>query len=384
VHGTIESTLRVEWRPLAGLGEVVAQWRELAERAIDRNVFYEPSFALAAASVFGADAGAGLVWSRATPGQLLGLFPARMERRRYGIALPLLVGWTHPYAPLGSPLVDSAMCDAVVDAWLGHVARHPQFPKLLLLPYLPAEGPVAAAFDSAVERRGGSTASFGRHTRALLAPGDEREGYLISAIEGKKRKELRRQRKRLGELGKVAFMDASTPAAVTSALDDFFALEARGWKGRAGTAARCDDAIATFMQKAVTALADEGRAQVMRLCMDAQPIAALVMLRSGAIAWCWKIAYDETRGRFSPGVQLVLEATQMLLRDRAVNRADSCATPDHPMIDHVWRERLSIADQLMSLGPEASLRFGLACGLESLRRGSIAAAKAVRDLAQRK
>ncbi len=271
MHGTIESTFRVEWRPLVELGAVLAQWRELAEGAVEPNVFYEPSFALAAASVFSADAGAGLVWSRAEPARLLGFFPARMERRRYGIALPLLVGWTHPYAPLGSPLVDGATCDAVVDAWLDHIARHPQFPKLVLLPYLPVDGPLAAAFDSAVERRGGRTASFGRHARALLAPGDEREGYLALAIEGKKRKELRRQRKRLGELGSVAFIDASTPAAVASALEDFFALEARGWKGRAGTAARCDDAIAGFMLQAVTALAAEGKAQVLRLCMAIIP-----------------------------------------------------------------------------------------------------------------
>jgi len=60
VHGTIESTLRVEWRPLVELGDVAAQWRELAERAIEPNVFYEPSFALAAAPALGADAGAGL------------------------------------------------------------------------------------------------------------------------------------------------------------------------------------------------------------------------------------------------------------------------------------------------------------------------------------
>ena len=58
--------------------------------------------ALAAAPVFGADAGAMLVWS--TTGRLLGLFPARIERGRGPLAR--MVGWTHPFAPLGTPLVD--------------------------------------------------------------------------------------------------------------------------------------------------------------------------------------------------------------------------------------------------------------------------------------
>jgi hypothetical protein len=53
VHGTIDSVFRVEWRPLAGLGAIAAEWRALAARALEPNVFYEPAFALAAAPVFG-------------------------------------------------------------------------------------------------------------------------------------------------------------------------------------------------------------------------------------------------------------------------------------------------------------------------------------------
>src|SRR5262249_3201808 len=225
---------------------------------------------------------------------------------------------------------------------------------------------------------------FGRHARALLAPGIAREDYLAKAIEGKKRKELRRQRRRLGELGGLTVMEARTPADVAVALDDFFALEARGWKGRAGTAARCDGGIAEFMQRAVTALSTENKAQVLRLCADDRPIAAIVILRSGTSAWCWKIAYDEVHARFSPGVQLLLDATDMLLRDRGVTRADSCATPDHPMIDHVWRSRLRLADRLISPGPGRRLGFGLTCGAESLRRRVIGVGKTVKALVPRR
>ena len=103
----------------------------------------------------------------------------------------------------------------------------------------------------------------------------------------------------------------------------------------------------------------------------------MVTLRSGASAWCWKIAYDESFARFSPGVQLLLDVTHMLLDDPAVARADSCATADHPMIDHIWRERLALEDRLLCVGPDKS--FGFACALEALRRALIGAAKATRD-----
>jgi hypothetical protein len=92
------------------------------------------------------------------------------------------------------------MCEATVEAWLDHIAQAAQLPKLVLLPYFSVHGPLAAAFDSALERRTGTSALFACHARALLVPGVAREDYVVSAIGGKKRKELRRQRKRLGEL----------------------------------------------------------------------------------------------------------------------------------------------------------------------------------------
>jgi CelD/BcsL family acetyltransferase involved in cellulose biosynthesis len=346
-------------------------------------VFYEPSFVLPAACVFGRKVGAGLVWSRTAPERLLGFFPARIERRRYGLPLAVLVGWTHPYAPLGLPLVDPGCSEAVIDAWLEHVESDVRLPKLMLLPYLPAEGRVAAAIDAVIARRNGRSAYYAPHARALLAPCGERASYLERAIDRKKRKELRRQRNRLADRGSVSTNVASSSSAVASALDDFFALEARGWKGRGGTAARSDRHVAQFVETAVTALAAEGKAQVARLCLDEEAIAGLVTLRSGGNAWCWKIAHDEQYARASPGVQILLDATESLLGDPCIARADSCATPDHPMIDHIWRERLSLVDRLFSPGPGSALTFRFACELERARRAALQIAKATRDFARR-
>jgi CelD/BcsL family acetyltransferase involved in cellulose biosynthesis len=377
LHGTIESLFRVEWRPLAGLAPIAEQWRALAADALEPNVFYEPAFAFAAAPVFGHDVGAGLVWSRSTPPRMLGFFPARIERRRWGVPLPVLVGWTHAYGPLGTPLVDREATDAVIAAWLDHLAAHPHLPNLVLLPYI-AEGPVARAIAAVVARRKGWSAAFGRHQRALLAPGDERADYLGRSMARKKRKELRRQKRRLTDDGLVVRASTSEPGEVDGALGDFFTLEAAGWKGRAGTAARADAHIRDFLKAAVGALAHEGKVRIDRMLVDTDPIAVMVTLRSGASVWCWKTAYDEKFSRASPGVQLLLDVTQALLDDGSVARADSCATADHPMIDHIWRERLVLSDQLISIG--AAPAFAAACTLEAYRRAIIVAAKSLRDL----
>ncbi|HEY2135506.1 MAG TPA: hypothetical protein VGH49_06435 [Xanthobacteraceae bacterium] len=149
----LDTALTTEWRPLAGLAGIAAEWRALARRAVEPNIFYEPAFALAAAPVLGPDAGAVLVHSVASR-RLIGLFPCRIERRRYAIPLPVLANWTHPYAPLGTPLVDRDAVEPAVGAFLDHVADDAALPKLILLSWLAADGPVAAAFEEALARRG--------------------------------------------------------------------------------------------------------------------------------------------------------------------------------------------------------------------------------------
>ena len=163
------------------------------------------------------------------------------------------------------------------------------------------------------------------------------------AIGKKRHKEFNRLRRRLAEAGPVTFELARSPATVALALQGSLALEAKGWKGAAGTALVQDPELRRFAETAVDALARRGQARVARLLLGSQPIACIVTLQSAGGAWCWKIAYDESLARFSPGVQAMMELTEALLADEAVAFADSCATPDHPMIDHLWRDRLAMA-----------------------------------------
>jgi hypothetical protein len=289
-----------------------------------------------------------------------------------------LTGWTHPYAPLGVPLIDRDEAETAIAAFLDYVETA-ELPKLVMMPLIARDGPFAAGLARVLARRGGTLAPFDPHARALLAP-CERASYL-DHITHKKLKELRRQRRRLQDTGSLTHMTASGPAAAV-ALADFMALEAAGWKGRAGGAARANTAIERFMREAVTALAATGDARVDRLIHDGRPIAASITLRSNSAAWFWKIAYDEAFARFSPGVQLTLDLTRGLLADVSLAQTDSCATAGHPMIDQLWSERLALSDMLIAPGAASLAQFRIARPLEALRRTLISTAKTIREKAR--
>src|SRR5580693_3180362 len=371
------NALAVEWRMLSDLGPIAEEWRELAARALEPNVFYEPAFALEAAKIFGRDAGALLVWSGTSPRKLLGFFPGRIEPRRYGLKLPVLVGWTHPYAPLGTPLVEREAAEPAIAAWLAHLADDPALPGLVLLPLLPTDGPFATALDAIVRRAQMPVADFNIHQRAQLVPDDDRLFYVERTLGQHKQKELRRYVRRLGDVGALLFTTATEPETVAAGIEDFFALETRGWKGKAGTAAALHDDIRGFISAAVGGLAAEGKVAVNRIFIDGRAIAVTITLRNADTAWFWKIVYDENFAQYSPGVVLTLAVTEDLVEDTTLIRSDSCAAANHPMINHIWRERLELADRL--IGVRSNAAFAAVRGMERLRGVSVSAAKNVRD-----
>ena len=369
--GSRGATLVAEWLPLAALAADSAPWRDLVGRTLEPNVFLEPEFASAAlaADLGGAEIGA--VTVRADT-RLVGLLPGRVEGFACARLMPAFVAWTHPFAPLSTPLVDRESAADVVAAMLDYLPWLPGSPRAALFPLIAEEGAVARLIAGGRRIR-----PFAVHQRAALMPGKHAG---LAASSGKL-KELRRQRRRLAELGEIALETATTAREVEDAVARYLQVEAAGWKGRTGSAAMSDQHATQFLTDAVTGLANEGKARVDLLKLDGRAIAAAITLLAGDYAWFWKTAYDETFARFSPGVQLALELTEALSGDARIALVDSCAVADHPMIDHLWSGRRKIADWLVPLGGLAS--FAAAIAAEHARRALVARAKTVRDRLRR-
>jgi hypothetical protein len=136
------------------------------------------------------------------------------------------------------------------------------------------------------------------------------------------------------------------------------------------------------MTETAVALSFERKVRIDRLRFDDRTIAATITLYSGDYAWFWKIAYDEEFARFSPGVQIALDLTDVLEADRNVMQVDSCAVADHPMIDHMWAGRINMADWLVPL--EGAASFAVAAASERARRAALAPLKALRRRIRRR
>ncbi|MCC6949608.1 MAG: GNAT family N-acetyltransferase [Bradyrhizobiaceae bacterium] len=374
----VRARFSAEWLSLEALyARAAKEWAELARRAIEPNVFLDPGFAMAAARHLEAgDIGAVAVWSGR---RLAGLLPGRLEGVRSGRPFPTFAVWTHAFAPLSTPLVDRSAPAEVVRTMLKALRQVPGAPKLALLPLVAESGPVAQLIHGELARKQRSATRLAPYARAALFPASEGGKAELSA---KRLAELRRQQRRLAEAGAVGRVTAKSLREIEPALGAYLELEAAGWKGRAGSAAKADAESAAFFREAVLALAAERKAQIDLLRLNGCAIAASITLFSGDRAWGWKTAYDESFARFSPGMQLAFDLSQKLGADAQLALVDSCAAPGGGIVDHMWPGRMAMADWLVPL--EDGFSFQVALAAERARRAAISAAKALRGLVKNK
>jgi CelD/BcsL family acetyltransferase involved in cellulose biosynthesis len=349
--------------------DLLSNWVTLAGLSAGDNVFFHPDFALPAMRHLGADVA---VATLAHPGTRLAAL-APFTQMRLGRIAPAVRLWSHDFAPLGLPLVDRDAVEPTVAALLHGLAPATSGLSFMAAD-IPLDGLVANALAVAARRNNRPVDILDTHVRAMLARSDPGALDPRTALPAKRRKELGRQMRRLADVGEVRVASVTDPVEVRRRFEQFMALEAEGWKGKSGGALKSSRATMEFASEAVANRADAGAVRIDAIDVGGQPIAMLVTFMMGETAFTWKIAYDESYSRFSPGAQLMLEAAKGIFADPTIARIDSCASADHPMIDHLWSGRMAIGT--MVVGPPGGgivHRVGLATA-----RAELAARAAIR------
>ena len=146
----------------------------LTTRAIDQNVFFAPQFLIPAMPRLDERNVRLMVARDEGPrrSRLRFLMPYSIERAGLVGGPATIRAWTHPFGPLGTPLVDSDDPHATLSGLLATL-RKPELklPDVLVLPDLRIDEPFARAVLAATEALGLPTARANGFDRAALVKG---------------------------------------------------------------------------------------------------------------------------------------------------------------------------------------------------------------------
>lgn len=328
--------------------DLAPHWDDLVSRAAP-NVFMNPVALVAATATGFAPIRVLLAWKdEGAARKLVGIWG--LQLRQVAPLWPMVLdALPYKYAFVSSPVVDPAYADPVIDAFFSAI-ENSTLPKALNIPSLDTEGPIFAAIVNSLARRGIEPLVLSKLSRPYVTSesGVKRTGST--------RKKLRQDFNRLSALGTVEIVNDRTAPAVQPAFEAFLALEQASWKGGRGTALLSHSSDAAFVRRLIHDLATRQAASVAHLRVDGKTVAAQVLMYCGDTAYTWKIAYDASFGKYSPGTLLVDRITDELLSGPDIRAVNSCAA-ESSFMGQLWSGRRSMADMLVDIGPGKSLGF---------------------------
>ena len=355
---------------LAGKDALAPHWdsiADLAARAIEPNPFYEPWMLSGVLDVVvnSGDLLFFLVFkteSSSGASKLCGFFPVMQRTRHHALPLRSLRLLAHDYSFLGVPIVDRGMAAEVLLHFLSECRSSGA--SLVEFPLIPVGGGFHQALVDILYQQRFASRIERRYLRALYQVPDSPSGHPAPALSGETRRQLRRRRERLAEIGAVEYSTLERADAPEVWLREFLELEAGGWKGTEKTALASSAAHAEFFVEAsMRALArDAVFGSALRL--DGRMIAGRIVYRSGEGSCLFKLAYDEQYAAFSPGTILELE-TMVHGVPEGVRWTDSGTSASSTHYRRLWSHTRTIEHLVVS---PASHWGDLAIGLVPVMR----------------
>jgi len=338
------------------LRDHAAAWQDLADHAMESNAFYEPWMLMPAVKTLGQGKSLRFIFiyetnphDSAGAARLLGFFPVELLSRFRDLPIRAVRLWQHLHCFLCTPLVRAERADETLGALLEWAATSARA-AVVDFSVVGGDGPFHRLLIKHTDETGSLTRVTSSTTRALWKRGEDLEVYLRHALSGGILKEYRRQRRRLGEMGRLEFSSVLQANGVDDWIVEFMRLEASGWKAREGTALQMNPDQGAYVREIVRNGFARGQVLLDGLFLDGQPVAMLLNFRAGAGIFAFKIAYDEAFAKYSPGVQVMLDSLAHLHRDSRFAWIDSCAESDHSMVNRLLQDRRTIATVLISTG----------------------------------
>ncbi len=288
---------RVELRPWAeAASQLERPWRELCSAA--GGPIEGIDWAMACATTSEDHEAIDVVAAR-RDGSLAAVVPLASKRAR-GVRRRVMLGVDRHHEPMDLLAADAGAVTDLAGA-LAALREPIEFGRL------PADSPAVRALRASFDR---NWLVVIRRLEAtpyvpLDASWEEPERHLSAG----RRSDYRRARRRAERLGRVsAEILVPRPDTLAGLLDEAFAVEARSWKGEAGTAILSDPAEERFIRRYVSLASTRGALRLCFLRIDGRAVAMQIAMVENDEFCLLKIGYDAEFGHCSPGVLLLRES----------------------------------------------------------------------------
>jgi CelD/BcsL family acetyltransferase involved in cellulose biosynthesis len=309
-------------------------WRDLAERSVEPNPFYEADFLVPASRRLRNGKRVVLVVAEEA-----GRFHACLPVRSISLPMivsPVITSWQHFYGYLGTPLVAPERAVEALSCILTTLRGRGLWPRAVVFELFGDDGPAASYLRRAADDLGLTVHVQATGERGIFRFQDNKAGALPTRRVAGWERQWRRLRSDLGEPNVV------DRAGCRDGPTDFLAMEASGWKGKAGTALDCRAGDAAFYREVTARFAASGRLRLYSLEAGGKKLAMDTNLCVNGVLFGWKIAYDERFASYGPGAQLQLQIFD-LARQEGLRWIDSCsdAGNDHHLRFFPDRRRIA-------------------------------------------
>ncbi len=146
------------------------------------------------------------------------------------------------------------------------------------------------------------------------------EAYTRHA-SSKRRSTDRRRERQLSELGNLEYSLATDGEGVLRDLPDAFELHRLRWEGRPDGSTFGTPGGQRFQRDALPRLADEGHFAMLTVRIDGKPVAFMNWFVIGSTIFLYRNGYDESVGRFGPGL-VTLRRAMALASERGARRME--------------------------------------------------------------
>lgn len=355
--------------PLAEALADATDWEDLARTAVRPRPFHLPA-SLAAHRSAGFCRGVRVLRVPSASG-LAACLPFVPGGAALGWLGRAHLAWRSPFTTSGDPLLAPGAAPALLDAMAGAA------PGVWLFGSMTLSGGSGALLREEAARRGWPQAVLDPFARAVLEWRPTFAAY-EAAVGASRRKDLRRRRRRLDEMGVVTVETATSGPQLADAIEAFLQLEAAGWKGGQGTAMACRTATAELARTYFGRPGPGVGARADVLALDGRPIAVSLALVSGGTAHLLKTAYDESLARVSPGLLLEDEIVRALHGEGFADRLDSAAVAGSHM-ETIYPDREEVGDWVVATDGRTQAALDASVSRERARRRWRQTARCLRD-----